>query len=368
MNIKKKGIKLVALLSAVSAISMFSTGCNKSEDSVASSDITPLETLSEGTDATTPTDPDQELRDVIDSAIKGLAEYSEDYMVSASISMPSETTYYLEVNDSNGSYTQYSMDDSGALGKVSYEAADNTNFMLFDWITPDGKGYLVNQNYTEGENSQWLVLPLDYSKNLLDRKVLYLNKLQTGMSNFEKDEVIQVDLGNGDVDLQLYNCTISSDVVAEVLGIDTLGLYQAISSESKTKNDASVTELMDKYISELEMNLVFSDAKATIGVNDGVVRYLKMEVGGLGSRMTSTKVVLDSDSSVSYDTPDFSSQEAYYTSVKELADYVAEYDTYEDAMNDLYGTAEGVSPKVEETTEKDSKSDKKDEDKDKTEE
>lgn len=335
---------------------LFSTGCQTNETSSSYSDVAELETISESTEETAPTDPSKAIEDEIDVAIKGLSEYTDDYMVSASISMPADTTYYLEVNDANGSYTQYSMDEEGNLGKTSYELADNTNFMLFDWITPEGKGYLVNQNFVEGENSQWLVLPLDYSKALQSRKVLYLDRLRDGMSDFEKGDVIQADLGNGNVDIQLYTCTVSSDIVAEVLGIDTLGLYEALYAESKTKNDDSMAQLMETYISELEMNLVFSDAKTTIGIYDGVVRYLQMEVGGLGSRMTNTRVVLDADSSVAYDTPDFSSQESYYVSVKELADYVAGYDSYEDAMSDLYGSAEGVSPNIEETTEKSEKS------------
>lgn len=347
MKLRKKHIALISCLSAITLT--FTTGCSTGGSQESSTIVDEVESVLETVGSTQATSPDEAVKEEVESAIKALDDYQDAYMVSASISMPSETTYYLEVNDENGSYTQYSMDEQGNLGKVSYEESNNTNFMLFDWITPEGKGYLVNQNYVKDESSQWLVLPQEYSKSLLSRKSLYLNELKAGMSDFKKGETIQADLGKGDVDLQLYTCTIKSDVVADVIGIDTLGLYEALEAESEAKNDENVKKLTETYIDELEMNLVFSDAKATIGVYEGVVRYLQMEVGGLGSRMKHTKIVLEPDDTVLYDTPNFESQESYYVSIKELADYVAEYDSYEEAMSDLYGKAEGVSPNIEET-------------------
>ena len=339
----------VAALSCVAAMAFCTVGvgCTDKTSEDSSSDSSVATGTAELDIATSTTELEDSAMADIKAAVDGLKKYSDPYLVSVGITMPSESTYYIEVNDKNGSYTQYSTDDEGNLGKTSYENADNTNFMLFDWVTPDDKGYLVNQSYTEGENKQWLSLPSDYAHKLQSRKILYMDTLMEGLHDVEKGDTTTADLGNGDKELQLYMGTIDSDVIASVIGVDTLGLYGSLKDEAENNKDDNVISLMDKYLEELDMNLTFSDAKATFGVCDDVIRYLQLEIGGLGSRMVYTKTVLDTTDAVLYDTPDFSSCESYYLSVKELADYVAKYGSYEEAMEDLYGETNGITPEVD---------------------
>lgn len=319
MNLRK----ILACLSVATLI--MSVGCDNGNATTesSSSSIDALETVEDPNMA--------ELK----TAIEGLRNREAPYLVSVGMMMPNEATYFIEVNDEKGSYTQYSTDEEGNIGKVAYELAENTQFMLFDWLVPNGKGYLINQSYVEGESSQWLELPNDYAERLSARKTLYMDILINGVSNIEKGEVIKTDFGAGEIDIQMYSCDITSDCIAEMLGIDTLGLYKSLKTKAQTKKDTKVEELMDDYIEELEMNLVFSDAKANFGIADGVLRYLDFEVGGLGSRMSVTRTVLEADSEILYDQPTFTDCNTYYSTVKELAEYVSEYDSYDEAITDL---------------------------------
>lgn len=341
-------MKLRKIISCLAVVTLaLSVGCaNKEADTEStSSNIDAVETV-ENADLT-----------ALKTAIEGLRNREEPYLVSVGMTMPSEATYYIEVNDKNGNYTQYSTDNEGNTGKVAYELAENTNFMLFDWLAPNGKGYLVNQSYVEGESSQWLELPNEYAKSLASRKLLYADTLIDVIQDIEKGEIVKTDLGSGEVDLQLYSCTIDSASITKMLGMDTLGLYKALRTEASGKNDKKVLELMEGYIEELEMNLVFSDAKANFGVADGVLRYFDFEVGGLGSRMVVTRTVLEPSEDVLYEQPTFTDCETYYSSVKDLAEYVSEYDSYDEAMTDLNSSeiiveeaSSEVASETEETT------------------
>ena len=92
-----------------------------------------------------------------------------------------------------------------------------------------------------------------------------------------------------------------------------------------------------------------SDANVTIGIVDGVLRYVQIETGGLGSRLYSTKSIMLSDVDVRQE-PDFSNVDTYESTLKDMADYVSKYDSYEDAMKALNGSSSSSSDLTSEET------------------
>ena len=309
------------VLSAMIAL----TGCSSTGDKQSSGDIS------------------DEISSKIDSSIDGLRNYDKDYMVSVSIEMPNSAKYYLECNDDTNSYTQYSISPEGILGNVPYERADNTQFMLYDWVTTSNQGYLLNQSqFANSTAEKWFTLPESYSERLLSRRVLYMDVFKPDIYDFKEAEPKQIDFGSGIVTMQMYKGKVHSKAVKEVLGYDSLGLYTALREEAKSKSDDNMLNLLDIYIDDLNMDYTFSDGILEVGVYDGVLRYLCLEVGGLGNRLTYTKTVLDFDSALAYDMPVFSKTKGYYSEIKEMADYVAKYDSYDEAMQALSSNLQTV--------------------------
>ena len=94
--------------------------------------------------------------------------------------------------------------------------------------------------------------------------------------------------------------------------------------------------MCDYYIDDFDFRLVTSDANVYIGVDiNGVLRYMCLEVGGLGARLYMTKIVVELGNSNPRDLPDFSTAVDFSVTLSDLADFVASYDSYEDALDAL---------------------------------
>ena len=95
------------------------------------------------------------------------------------------------------------------------------------------------------------------------------------------------------------------------------------------------------------MNLTFSDAKVIVGIdNNGILKYMCLETGGLGTRLYYSKAVIATSNDVVRDMPDFSGALKFSATLQEFADFVSEYDDYDDAMkalNSMYGSSESIS-------------------------
>ena len=329
--------KFVSAISAAIMLSACLTGCNESTKDSTVDTTDSQQNTPDATSAETEGVSDDTLLIIYDG-IEGLRNLEMPYMVSTGVSSPIETMYYVELADENGTYAQYAVGEDGTLGATPYEMAEGATFMIVDYITTDGKGYMLNQAYEpDGESTQWLAMPDKQAEVLSSRKILYLDTLKDGMHDFTEAGSIQADLGYGAVELTLYNGTIDSEYVAKILGYDTLGMYEALYDEAVAKNDDNMIALLERYIADLKMNLTFSDADAWIGLYNGAVRYISFDVGGLGSRMTYSKIVLAADENLLYDLPKFGVAEPYYAGMSELADYVAQYGSYDEAMQALYG-------------------------------
>ena len=117
------------------------------------------------------------------------------------------------------------------------------------------------------------------------------------------------------------------------MGVGTKGLYGSIVSDyPKEKN---IVNLCKQYLEKLKMDLTFSDANVTIGIADGMVKQLSIETGGLGTRLYYTKTILSKLTFTEREKPDFKNCKDYIESMRVVADYVANYGSYDEAMEAL---------------------------------
>ena len=245
---------------------------------------------------------DRAVKGGVQSALAKLKGYAPDYMVSTVLDAPGGGSVYIEVQCKDGNYTEYSVDEDGNLGVVDYEnMSEGVNYLLTDWITTDGKMYTMQEN--EDGNGVFERLPNKYAELCSSRRYLYVDKMLDFFTETEYQEALTVDIGNGDEEIALYRCKLPSSVVKDILGIGTYGLYSSIHEENS--GNSSIVKLCDYYLEDYDMNLVFSDAIVVLGISGGMLKYMTMEVGGLGMRLYLTKAIITEAVEVR-ELPDFS--------------------------------------------------------------
>lgn len=287
----------------------------------------------------------------IQKGIDGLSNFGSPYLISVGAVTPTSASYAIRVVDGDNSYQQYSYDETAGIGTISYEAAQDTQFMLYDWMTLSGTGYVLNQDYLYDDTQpQWLMLPKNYVGKQGSRRTLYLSDVIDSMKNVEETDPMQANLGSGNVSLTVYEGDIPASEVRGILSMDSIGLYESFLEEAQSEKDDNMISLMNYYIDDLDMDYTFSNAEFKIGIYNDVVRYFEITVGGLGSCMVFTQTVLEMNSELAYAAPTFSNVKDYYESLSEVADYVAKYDSYEDAIQSLYTSDPNVLPTPVETT------------------
>lgn len=271
------------------------------------------------------------VKEVRDSAVK-LRSENKDYIISNSLSAPEGITEYIDVVSEKGVYTEFPVDADKNLGTLKYGSKPSMQYSLSDWLTSDGKYYIFTSDKTGKEVVS--TLPSTYKSYVEDKPYLYINKLLTGVKEIKKADPIQLDLGQGEQDFTCYIMKVDSKVLPDILGASSYGLYKAISEADDT--DKNIKKLSDFYLQDLSENLVFSDAKVTVGVDtDGLLRYVDISVGGLGSRLHLVKAVVSLSNANKRAEPDFTKAVDFRTSLKDLADFVSQYDDYDSALNAL---------------------------------
>ena len=279
---------------------------------------------------------------LIKNAVKNLENLQDDYQISNVLQAPEGSLCYVEIVNGDISYTEYPVDKDGNYGAVSYQdITEETEYVLTDWITGE-------LGYTYVNDESWVSFPSSYTKLLKNRDTMYMNLLVSKLKDVKYVEDTTLDIGMGSETMQVYTAKLKSEDVKTILGMNTLNLYKSIKSSS---DDSNIDKLCDYYIDDVDFSLVFSDGNLTLGVIDGVLRYFQLEVGGLGSRLYLTKCVLMNDVTLR-ETPDFSNVVKYEDTLKELADYVSGYDSFEDALAGL----ESDSTESEESTNSDEES------------
>lgn len=284
---------------------------------------------------------------VKDAAAKLNSTYT-DYIVTTTLEAPDGDTQYLEVKHEDTSYTEYSVSDDNEVGTIAYGSSDSITYSLTDWLTKDGKYYMFGSD-NDG-NSVTYSLPTAYKDLVSDRVMLYANKFVDNALSIEKYDDLTLNLGDGSQTYTSYKVKVPASVVKDVLGVSTYGVYKTIEDDKDTS--ANIKKLCSYYLEDLDMNLTFSDANVILGIDsDGILKYACLEVGGLGTRLYYTKAVVATKNSNVRSTPDFTNAQTYASSLSDLADYVADYDSYDDAVKALNEKSSLTNSSTENSTE-----------------
>ena len=269
---------------------------------------------------------------VVKDAAEKLNSTYTDYIIATTLEAPDGDTQYLEVKHEDTSYTEYSVNDDNQVGTIAYGSADSITYSLTDWLTKDGKYYMFGAD-NDG-NSVTYSLPIAYKDLVSDRVMLYANKFIDNATAIEKYDDLTLDLGDGSRTYTSYKVKVPASTVKDILGASTYGVYKTVEDDKDTS--ANIKKLCSYYLEDLNMNLTFSDANVIFGIDsDGILKYACLEVGGLGTRLYYTKAVVATKNSNVRSTPDFTNVKTYASSLSDLADYVANYDSYEDAVKSL---------------------------------
>lgn len=284
---------------------------------------------------------------VKDAAAKLNSTYT-DYIVTTTLEAPDGDTQYLEVKHEDTSYTEYSVSDDNEVGTIAYGSSDSITYSLTDWLTKDGKYYMFGSD-NDG-NSVTYSLPTAYKDLVSDRVMLYANKFVDNALSIEKYDDLTLNLGDGSQTYTSYKVKVPASVVKDVLGVSTYGVYKTIDDDKDTS--ANIKKLCSYYLEDLDMNLTFSDANVILGIDsDGILKYACLEVGGLGTRLYYTKAVVATKNSNVRSTPDFTNAQTYASSLSDLADYVADYDSYDEAVKALNEKSSLTNSSTESSTE-----------------
>lgn len=266
----------------------------------------------------------------IEAGLEKLKNLEQNYIITTTMQAPDGDVSYIEVQTTDGdSYTEYPIDGDGNLGILSEDVTADTQYVLSDWLSSDGSFHLVSEK--DGD-SVFYTLPKTYASRCKSRKYMYLDVMLDRFTEIKFDKTIQANIGAGEESLDLYKCKLPAETVKTIIGIGNYGLYESIKTDYA--DNENLVKLCDYYLNDLNMNLTFSDAIVTVGLSNGVVRYLGLEVGGLGTRLYMTKTIITPDFELRAK-PDFSTAVDYTTTIQDLADYVASFDSYEDALNEI---------------------------------
>lgn len=279
---------------------------------------------------------------------------TEGYIVQTYMEAPDGNAAYLEVVKDGGSYTEYPVDADGNItDSLLGGSSGNGDYALADWLDADGNSWIV-QTDSAGD-LVYYSLPQSYGRKCLSRNVGYFDLMLDSFTEVEKQaDTETADIGDGSEEYTLYKCKLPSDVVKEILGMNTYGLYSAYKDDSKTEDN--IKTLCGYYIDELNMSLTFSDANVMVAVADGQLRQLTIEVGGLGTRLYVTKSFLTKGEYEVRERPDFTDSKDYMETMREVADYVAGFDTYEEALKamnngEVPNVSSGVTKDIKEAEE-----------------
>lgn len=284
---------------------------------------------------------------VKDAAAKLNSTYT-DYIVTTTLEAPDGGTQYLEVKHEDTSYTEYSVSDDNEVGTIAYGSSDSITYSLTDWLTKDGKYYMFGSD-NDGKSVTYS-LPTAYKDLVSDRVMLYANKFVDNALSIEKYDDLTLNLGDGSQTYTSYKVKVPASVVKDVLGVSTYGVYKTIEDDKDTS--ANIKKLCSYYLEDLDMNLTFSDANVILGIDsDGILKYACLEVGGLGTRLYYTKAVVATKNSNVRSTPDFTNAQTYASSLSDLADYVADYDSYDEAVKALNEKSSLTNSSTESSTE-----------------
>lgn len=275
----------------------------------------------------------------INNAVKKLTSTYSDYIISNTLEAPNETVYYLDISHGKDTYTEYPVDSKGKVGGIQYGSKKQITYTLTDWYSSGGKYYIFGSD--SSKKSKVYTLPSAYNKYVKDRGALYVNDMLKGATSIRKLDNMTVTIPAGKLKLKSYMLEVKADTVKKVLGLTNYDMYASIKEDKSSS--ANLKKLANFYMMDSERTLTCSDAYVTVGIDDeGVLRYVNIDVGGLGNHLSLTKVVAGLTNDNVRSMPDVSKATAYSDNLKDLADFVSQYDDYYDAVkaiNEKYSSS-----------------------------
>lgn len=275
---------------------------------------------------------EREIRDTIQKASNSLISQS-GYLISCAMEGGTGEGYSIDLKSGDRIYTEVPVVD-GVVSAVPYGSSESIDYSLVEWTEPDGSTYLFSG---EGMYST----PSGYSTYVLGKKDMYVSDMLKVAYSFKPEQSLTFSEFGSNTSLACYSFYVPADTVRNIIWHQDIGIYSAIQGEH-TKD--SIGKLCGYYLADTDRVTVCSDAKVYVGIdNQGVLRYCALEVGGLGTRLYSTKVVLELGRTDLDFEPDFSYATDFSLTLVDFADYVAGFDSYEDALYYLSSQSEEVS-------------------------
>lgn len=273
----------------------------------------------------------------IQDGIDKLKTLDSSYIISTQLDEPKSTSEFLTVVDGNVNYTEYSVDENGEYGTISYGSSESITYTLSDYVSEDGVYALITG---DDEENPYYTISDDYSNLVTHRSTMWVDYMLDKFTECYEYSNTTITLIDEDVDLTLYQCKLPSEYVQTILGVGSVGIYKDI--VNNTEND-NIRNLFQYYLDNSEYTLACSDANVLVGIDkDGLLRYMGLEVGGLGTNLYFTSVVVDTKNTEVRQSVDISNAKPFETLYTDLADYCAKYDTVEDALETISYNSQNV--------------------------
>lgn len=267
----------------------------------------------------------------IASAAQKLSDTYTNYVISTNIEFAENSQEYIEVVKGSDIYTEFSISDDGTVGGVSYGSEDTISYALADW-THDGTYYSIG--YDEAGEIMYK-FPENYAtKYNNDREMLWVNKILAGATKIESYKDLELTLAGNKETFKAYHITVSAQTVMELLSSDLYGVYMSV--KDSEKSGSNISKLCDFYLEDTRLSRTYSEGRVIVAIDqDGILKFMSLETGGLGRTMYVTKAVVDVRNQNVRDTPDFTGAIPVVSTMAELADFVAQYPDYDSALNAL---------------------------------
>lgn len=259
----------------------------------------------------------------------------DTFIISTYISAPMGDSSYIEYVTPQFSAT---MIDENNM-EVPYQQIDlaNAHYKYNDLIK-DGHMYFFYEE-SEDENkvvTQTYISPDNYVKECEPRRYMFFDLMKDNIKDLKFEQTTSIDLGNGEVSMDIYSGVISSDIVKKILGNGTVALYSCVKDST---NNEGLKKMMGWLIDDIEFTLVYSDAKILVGVVDDTLAYVNLEIGGLGTKMYVTKCYIENTDAVkNIEMPSIEGAVTYENLYADYADMALNFDSMEEMYNALYNT------------------------------
>lgn len=273
---------------------------------------------------------DEEAITAIRNGLTKLESYDQSYIISTQLDEPSSNSEFLTVVDGDVNYTEYSVDEEGNYGTIPYGSQESVSYTLSDYV--DKNGTYVIFTGTDEENPYYTVSD-EYSKFISNRKTMWVSYMIDKFTECYEYSHTTIDVMDKDVELTLYECKLPSEYAQKILGVGSVGLYDAIVANTE---DDGIKNLCQYYSDNSAYTLACSDANMLIGIDSaGYLRYVGLEVGGLGTSLYYTSVIVEMNNTEVRDEIDTTTAKNFETLYKDLADYCSQYTSVEEAMQSM---------------------------------